>query len=125
MKGSSICSGVCNISFLPENIDKIYRRAGRLYNIPDLTLIKQLEKNAKKVITALRYDVKFSPKRPDVFRIERVMLAELNHEKLPKSQSDRLLSIEEQFAAAAEEAAHHNEKLANRPSQHRHHDIER
>jgi len=55
-----------------------YIRGGQVVRIADPKIIDDLEKNAKTVITLLRRGTRFTPTQPDVLKIEKLMLAELN-----------------------------------------------
>lgn len=54
-----------------------YIRGGQPVRIADPKLIQELEKNARKIITLLRRGVRFTPTQPDVIKIEKLMLEEL------------------------------------------------
>lgn len=58
-------------------IDGMYIKGGQPVRIADPKLIKEMEKNAHKVIGLLHRGVRFTPTQPDVIRIERLMIEEL------------------------------------------------
>lgn len=58
-------------------IDGQYIKGGQPVRIADPKLIQALEKNAKKIINLLHRGVRFTPTQPDVIRIEKIMLEEL------------------------------------------------
>lgn len=58
-------------------IDSPYFKGGQPVRIADPKIIQELEKNARKIINLLRRGVRFTPTQPDVIRIEKIMLAEL------------------------------------------------
>lgn len=58
-------------------IDGQYIKGGQPVRIADSKLIQALEKNAKKIINLLHRGVRFTPTQPDVIRIEKIMLEEL------------------------------------------------
>lgn len=58
-------------------IDGQYIKGGQPVRIADPKLIQELEKNARKIINLLHRGVRFTPTQPDVIRIEKMMLAEL------------------------------------------------
>lgn len=58
-------------------IDGQYIKGGQPVRIADPKLIQELEKNAKKIINLLHRGVRFTPTQPDIIKIEKVMLEEL------------------------------------------------
>lgn len=60
-----------------EYIDGQYIKGGQPVRIADPKLIQEMEKNARKVIGLLHRGVRFTPTQPDVLRIEKLMLDEL------------------------------------------------
>ena len=58
-------------------IDGQYIKGGQPVRIADPKLIQELEKNAKKIINLLHRGVRFTPTQPDIIKIEKIMLAEL------------------------------------------------
>lgn len=63
-------------------IDGPYIRGGQPVYIADLKVVRELEKTAKKVIKLIRRGIKFTPTQPDVNRIEKLMLEELQSEEI-------------------------------------------
>lgn len=64
-------------SVIPRYIDGQYIKGGQPVRIADPKLIQELEKNAKKIINLLHRGVRFTPTQPDVTKIEKIMLEEL------------------------------------------------
>ena len=60
-----------------EYIDGQYIKGGQPVRIADPKLIQELEKNAKKIINLLHRGVRFTPTQPDILKIEKIMLGEL------------------------------------------------
>lgn len=60
-------------------IDGQYIKGGQLVRIADPKLVLEMEKNAKKIINLLRRGIRFTPTQPDVMKIERLMLEELEN----------------------------------------------
>ena len=58
-------------------IDGQYIKGGQPVRIADPKLIQELEKNARKIINLLHRGVRFTPTQPDIIKIEKVMLEEL------------------------------------------------
>ncbi len=58
-------------------IDGQYIKGGQPVRIVDPKLIQELEKNAKKIINLLYRGVRFTPTQPDIIKIEKIMLEEL------------------------------------------------
>lgn len=58
-------------------IDGPYIKGGQPVRIADPKLIQELKKNAHKIITLLHRGVRFTPTQPDVIKIEKLMLEEL------------------------------------------------
>ena len=58
-------------------ISEPYIRGGQLYYIADPKLISNLERTARKIVTLLHRGIKFTPTQPDINRIEKLMIAEL------------------------------------------------
>lgn len=58
-------------------IDGQYIKGGQPVKIADPKLIRELEKNAKKIINLLHRGVRFTPTQPDIIQIEKAMLEEL------------------------------------------------
>ena len=61
----------------PKYIEKRYFRGGDPVFIDSERLVKELERNAYRVIGLIRRGIKFTPTQPDALRIEKLMLAEL------------------------------------------------
>lgn len=61
-------------------IDSQYIRGGQPVYIADPKVVQELEKTAKKVIKLIRRGIRFTPTQPDVNRIEKLMLEELQSE---------------------------------------------
>lgn len=62
----------------PHYIDQPYSNATGIFEIRDKKTVAQIEANAHKIINLLRRGIKFTPTQPDVNRIEKIMLQELN-----------------------------------------------
>ena len=60
-----------------EYIDGQYIKGGQPVRIADPKLIQKLEKNARKIINLLHNRVRFTPTQPDILKIEKIMLGEL------------------------------------------------
>lgn len=58
-------------------IKEPYIRNGQLVQIADPKVQLEIEKTARKIIRMLRRGIKFTPTQPDVNRIERIMIGEL------------------------------------------------
>lgn len=58
-------------------IDGQYIKGGQPVRISDPRLIQELEKNARKIINLLHRGMRFTPTQPDIIRIEKIMLEEL------------------------------------------------
>lgn len=58
-------------------IEKLYVKGGQPVRIADPKIIQDMEKNARKVINLLHRGVRFTPTQPNVMRIEKMMLEEL------------------------------------------------
>lgn len=58
-------------------IDGQYIKGGQPVRIADPKLVQELEKNAKKIINLLHRGVRFTPTQPDIIKIEKIMLDEL------------------------------------------------
>lgn len=66
-------------------IDGQYIKGGRPVRIADPKLVQELEKNAKKIINLLYRGVRFTPTQPDIIKIEKIMLEELQGtEEIPE-----------------------------------------
>lgn len=61
-------------------IDSQYIRGGQSVYMADPKVVQDLEKTAKKVIKLIRRGIRFTPTQPDVNRIEKLMLEELQSE---------------------------------------------
>ncbi|QAT49153.1 hypothetical protein EQM14_04830 [Caproiciproducens sp. NJN-50] len=73
-----------------------YIRGNQPVRIADPKLIESLEKTAKKVIRLLRLGIKFTPTQPNVIRIEKLMLDELqNQTEHAKTLTERLRTAEQ------------------------------
>jgi hypothetical protein len=59
-------------------IQEPYIRGGQPVRIAEPKIIQELEKHAKKVISLLRHGIRFTPTQPDVIRIEKLMLDEVD-----------------------------------------------
>lgn len=62
---------------IAKYIDGQYIKGGQYVRIVDPKLIQELEKNAKKIINLLHRGVRFTPTQPDIIKIEKIMLEEL------------------------------------------------
>lgn len=58
-------------------IDGQYIKGGQVVRIADPKIMNEMEKNAKKMINLLHRGVRFTPTQPDVLKIEKIMLEEL------------------------------------------------
>ncbi|MCM1088296.1 MAG: hypothetical protein NC419_09070 [Muribaculaceae bacterium] len=58
-------------------IEAQYIKGGQPVRIADPKLIQELEKNAKKIINLLHRGIRFTPTQPDISKIEKIMLEEL------------------------------------------------
>lgn len=58
-------------------IDGQYIKGGQPVRIADPKIILEMEKNARKIINLLHRGVRFTPTQPDVMKIEKIMLEEL------------------------------------------------
>ena len=65
---------------IEKYIQTPYIRGGQVVRIADPKTINDLESNAKTVISLLRRGTRFTPTQPDVLKIEKLMLAELNNQ---------------------------------------------
>ena len=52
---------------------------GQPYFVSNLETVKELQQNAKTVISLLQNGIKFTPTQPNIKRIERIMLEELKN----------------------------------------------
>ncbi len=68
---------------LPKYIADPYKNKYGIFEIKNETVIKQINENSVKIIKLLRHGLKFTPTQPDILRIEKIMLDELNNEKQP------------------------------------------
>ncbi len=69
---------------ITENyITNQYIRGGQPVRIADIDIVADIERSARRVAILLRQGVKFTPTQPDILRIEKIMLDELNNEKQP------------------------------------------
>lgn len=66
-------------------IDSPYIKGGQPVRIADPKLIQDMEKNARKIINLLHRGVRFTPTQPDVMRIEKIMLQELQEAENAKN----------------------------------------
>lgn len=66
-----------------EYIDGQYIKGGQPVRISDPKLIHELEKNARKIINLLHRGMRFTPTQPDIIRIEKMMLEELQGSACP------------------------------------------
>jgi len=57
-----------------------YIKGGHSVKISDPNTIAMLEKTAAKIVKMLHKGVKFTPTQPDILRIEKLMLEELNEQ---------------------------------------------
>lgn len=57
-----------------------YIRGGQPVRIANIDIVTDIERSARRVAILLRQGVKFTPTQPDILRIEKIMLDELNHE---------------------------------------------
>lgn len=67
-------------------IDGQYIKGGQPVRIADPKRILELEKNAEKIINLLHRGVRFTPTQPDVIKIEKIMLEELQNIEKTKSE---------------------------------------
>lgn len=58
-------------------IDGRYIKGGQPVRVADPKLIQELEKNARKIVNLLHRGVRFTPTQPDIIKIEKIMLEEL------------------------------------------------
>ena len=58
-------------------IDGQYIKGGQPVRVADHKLIQKLEKNARKIINLLHKGIRFTPTQPDIIKIEKIMLEEL------------------------------------------------
>lgn len=56
-----------------------YIRGGQPVRIADTSIVADIERSARRVAILLRQGVKFTPTQPDILRIEKLMLDELNN----------------------------------------------
>ncbi len=52
-------------------------KGGQPVRMADPRIIQELEKNAKKIVNLLHRGVRFTPTQPDIIKIEKIMLEEL------------------------------------------------
>lgn len=64
---------------ITKYIDGQYIKGGQPVRIADPKLIQQLEKNARKIINLIHRGVRFTPTQPDIIKIEKIMLEELQN----------------------------------------------
>lgn len=64
----------------PEYITEEYIKGGQAVRIADPATIAMLEKTAAKTVKMIHKGVKFTPTQPDILRIEKIMLDELNEQ---------------------------------------------
>jgi hypothetical protein len=58
-------------------IENAYIKQNAFMEIKDPKKISAIESNAKKIIKLMRHGVKFTPTQPDIIRIEKIMIEEL------------------------------------------------
>ncbi len=58
-----------------------YIRGGQPVKIADTDMVAEIERAARRVIILLRRGTKFTPTQPDINRIEKMMIDELNNEQ--------------------------------------------
>ncbi|MBR9952978.1 hypothetical protein KE531_04970 [Eubacteriaceae bacterium Marseille-Q4139] len=61
-------------------IDGQYRKGGQAVRVADPKQIRELEKTARKTIDLLHRGIRFTPTQPDIIRIEKMMMEELEKE---------------------------------------------
>lgn len=61
-------------------IDGQYRKGGQAVRAADPKQIRELEKTARKTIDLLHRGIRFTPTQPDIIRIEKMMMEELEKE---------------------------------------------
>lgn len=64
-----------------EYIDGQYIKGGQPVRISNPKLIQELEKKARRIIRLFHNGVRFTPTQPDVIRIEKMMLEELQNQR--------------------------------------------
>ncbi len=62
---------------IAKYIESPYIKGGQPVRIADPRIILELEKNAKKIVNLLHRGVRFTPTQPDIIKIEKIMLEEL------------------------------------------------
>ena len=62
---------------IAKYIEGPYIKGGQPVRIADPRIIQELEKNAKKIVNLLHRGVRFTPTQPDIIKIEKIMLEEL------------------------------------------------
>lgn len=55
--------------------------------IKDTKKLADIEKNAKNIINLIRHGVKFTPTQPDIMRIEKILIQELEIENQNNSNA--------------------------------------
>lgn len=63
---------------IEKYIKNPYIKQNAFMEIRDPKKVSAIEKNAKEIIKLLRHGVKFTPTQPDLVRIEKLMIEELN-----------------------------------------------
>lgn len=66
-----------------------YVKQEAFMEIKDTKKLADIEKNAKKIINLMRRGVKFTPTQPDIMRIERILIQELEAEKQNNSKTNK------------------------------------
>jgi hypothetical protein len=68
----------------PDYVDSVYKNSKGVFEIKDDNDIKQVERTAVKMIKMLRHNVKFNKTQPDINRIEKMMIEELDAKGEPR-----------------------------------------
>ena len=59
-----------------------YIRGGQAVRIADVNVVADIERSARRVVILLKRGVHFTPTQPDVLKIEKMMLEELNRNEI-------------------------------------------
>ena len=65
---------------LPKYIADPYSNKYGIFEVKSESMIEQINGNAVKIIKLLRHGLKFTPTQPDILRIEKLMLEEINEQ---------------------------------------------
>lgn len=68
-------------------IDSPYIKGGQPVRIADPKIVQDMEKSARKIINLLHRGVHFTPTQPNVIRIEKIMLEELQKQRIPANDT--------------------------------------